>query len=398
MEFDRDMEDYSILIVDDNPTNLGVIADYLDEFGFDILTARDGEDCLNKANLADPYLILLDVMMPGIDGFETCRRLKANEETKDIPVIFMTALADTDNKVRGFNAGAVDYVTKPIQQAEVLARVNTHLKIRELTENLMEVNTELKGLSEQLQESNQALQKLNADKDKFFSIVAHDLRGPFTPLLGNAELLKEMAEELPRQQIREISESIHRSGNWVLDLLDNLLHWSRLQMGRMEYSPETINLQMIATKTVNLLTENANHKGITLQNSVSPHNTVYADEYMLDTVIRNLTSNALKFTPTNGTITINAQRNADTPPNMLEVSVADTGVGISSDDLDKLFKIDVQHTTSGTAKEQGTGLGLVLCKEMVEMNGGQIWIESILNEGTTVKFTVPASNLNPLLK
>ncbi len=169
-----------VLIIDDNPINLGVIADYLEEYNFEIITALNGQDGLEKARQEQPDLILLDIMMPGIDGFEVCCRLKTAEATRDIPVIFMTALAGEEDKVKGFDAGAVDYITKPVQQREALARVTTHLRIRD----------QAKRLEEQANE----LTELNANKDKFFSIVAHDLKGPFMPLLGNAELLMEMSD------------------------------------------------------------------------------------------------------------------------------------------------------------------------------------------------------------
>jgi signal transduction histidine kinase len=233
---------------------------------------------------------------------------------------------------------------------------------------------------------NAELTDLNADKDRFFSIVAHDLRSPFTPLLGNAELLLEMAEHLTPKEVKEISGGIYRSAKLVLGLLENLLQWSRLQMGRMEYQPADINLKDVAQQTVDLLGANAINKNITLHNEINDHVMVYADDYMLDTIIRNLTSNALKFTPQGGKISISAIQNEK----FIEVSITDTGVGISEADKDKLFKIDVQHSTVGTEKEAGTGLGLLLCKEMVEMNGGQIGMESELGQGTTFKFTMPA--------
>ncbi len=396
-------ENYAVLIIDDNPNNLGVIADYLDEYGFRILVALDGEEGITKASYARPDIILLDVMMPMMDGFETCQRLKKIEETKDIPIIFMTALSSTEDKVKGFAVGAVDYVTKPIQQEEVLARVTTHLKIRDLTQQLQSANKELTNLTSQLQEANKRLTKLNADKDKFFAIVGHDLKGPFMPLLGMAELLSLTAEEIyppsVRASVKETGEAIHRSAKNVYNLLENLLQWSRMQQGRMEYRPGKLDLRVIAEQNVSLLAENASKKGITLQSKVAKYIFVYADEHMLNTVVRNLINNALKFTMSQGQVTVKATIKrvesdalgiaATLMPSFVEIAVADTGIGMSKADSAKLFKIEVHHSTTGTAKEQGTGLGLILCKEMVELNGGQIWVESELGEGTTVKFTIP---------
>ncbi len=166
---DFNSQKYTVLIVDDTPTNLGVVADYLESCGFEIMMAQSGEKALKRVRYARPDIILLDVMMPGLDGFETCRRLKADEVSQDIPVIFMTALVNTEDKVKGFEVGAVDYVTKPLQQEEVLARITTHLRIRDLTLSL--------------QKANESLAELNSSKDQFFSSIAQDLREPFNTLL-----------------------------------------------------------------------------------------------------------------------------------------------------------------------------------------------------------------------
>ncbi len=247
----------------------------------------------------------------------------------------------------------------------------------------------------ELVEAKESLTKLNADKDKFFSIVAHDLKGPFQPLLGMSELLPMMADDLKPDDIREMGETIYRAAKNVFNLLENLLQWSRLEMGRMVCEPIQVNLHQLVEETVGLLSTNANDKEIILQNKVAANLWAFADVSMLSTVIRNLTSNALKFTPRGGTITISAchfqseNQLADPSPGLFEISVADTGVGISPVDMEKLFKLEVHHTTLGTAKEQGTGLGLIICQEMVEKNGGHIWVESESGKGTVFKFTVP---------
>jgi len=257
------------------------------------------------------------------------------------------------------------------------------------------------------QKANKELARLNADKDKFFSIVAHDLKGPFMPLLGNLELLAEMGDTFDPQEIKEMGQSLHRTAKNVFNLLENLLHWSRMQMGRMEYNPETINLQDIALETINLLAAPAESKKITLQSTISDEMQVYADSHMVDTIIRNLTNNAIKFTPEEGTVTISAihaNHTTDTIPitnaidkiiytlsttQFIEIAVTDTGVGMDEAVQAKLFHIDQPHSTVGTAKESGTGLGLIMCKEMVERNGGKIWVESEIGAGTAVKFTLP---------
>jgi len=229
------------------------------------------------------------------------------------------------------------------------------------------------------------LSKLNADKDKFFSIVAHDLRGPFMPLLGNSDLLIEMAEDLSPLQIKQMAVDINRAAKNVFNLLENLLSWSRLQRGRMEYQPETVELHEITEDNVELLKANAQSKNIVLRSDVPGGIFVHADRNMLNTVIRNLSSNAIKFTPQGGQVIVSAQV---LDSQLVEVQVADSGLGMSEEVKQKLFKIDQNVTTLGTAKEKGTGLGLIICQEMVEKSGGHIWVESEVGRGTTVKFTV----------
>ncbi len=387
----------TLLIVDDNPTNLGVIVSSFKNYGFEILVARSGETALKSVQHARPDLILLDVMMPGIDGFETCRRLKANPATQDIPIIFMTALAETEDKVKGFEAGAVDYVTKPLHQEEVLARVTTHLKIQHLTQNLQERNLRLQQLTDELQQANKTLAKLNADKDKFFSIISHDLRDPFTNILGHAQLMIALPDRSSKEDFVEMAQSIYRGAKATHDLLENLLFWSRIQRGNIEYHPDQLQLWPLAQKTVELLDEIAVTKNIHLINTIPPTLTVYADQNMISTIIRNLTNNALKFTPNGGAVTLSARREqasengASLSTDFVVVSVSDTGIGIEPEDIDKLFRIDVHHTTAGTNKERGTGLGLIICKEMVEQNGGRIWVKSQVGRGTKVEFIIPAS-------
>ncbi len=544
------LQNYTVLVVDDDPTNLAVISDYLKVAGFHILVARDGESALKRTQYVLPDIILLNVTMAKMDGFETCRRLKTIDVISDIPVIFMSALANAADKVRGFEVGAVDYITKPIQYEEVLVRVTTHLKIRDLTHSLdkqktrleatsqvgqqvasiLEVDTLLvevakliqdkfgyyfvgiwllpepketlvlqasagqaglntkaqlgdqipldmlhsivawvyrtgqsyltfdvkddprylatkalpntrsevafplqvrdevigvldiqsnkmktftvkdgpilQGLANQIAiairnarlyelekelrqietEKATELAELNANKDKFFTIISHDLRTPFQALLGNAELLSLVAQDTPPDQIQGMADSIYFSAKNAFDLLDNLLQWSRLQRGKMECVPTHIDLKELAGQSIDLLLERADQKEIQLLNTIQPETMAYIDEYMIDMVLRNLISNALKFTPAGGKVQVIAN---GSNPEVVEISVADTGMGMSAEDLNKLFKVDVHHSTLGTASEVGTGLGLIMCQEMVEKNGGKIWVESQLNIGTTVKFTAP---------
>ncbi len=353
-----------ILIVDDTPKNIQVAASILKEQGYQVAFTRDGQSALARVRSAKFDLILLDIMMPEMDGYEVCQHLKADPQTADIPVIFLTAKTDSDSVIKGFEVGGVDYVTKPFNPAELLARVKTH--------------SELKRAKEELKE-------LNATKDKFFSIIAHDLKNPFAVLIGCSDFLLQ-SEPLTEDQ-RELAEDMNTASQQGYDLLQNLLKWSRSQIGHLACEPKMINIQNIVNETILLLKNNAMSKNIRLIGEIEENTSVYADSDMITTVIRNLLSNSIKYTPDGGSITISADDKGD----VLEISISDTGVGIKPEDIEKLFRIDVKHSTPGTAKEQGTGLGLNLCKEFVEKNNGKIGVESTVGKGSRFYFTVPKS-------
>ena len=371
----------TILVVDDNPTNLQVLLESLKRTGFKILVARTGESAIQQAEYGKPDLILLDVMMPGIDGFETCRRFKTLEAFKEIPIIFMTALTDTTDKLKGFQAGGVDYVTKPLQHEEVLARVVTHLTIRRLQQESREQHL-------LLQEKHAELQALNASKDKFFSIISHDLRSPLSSVLVGLRLLTDPENRVSESEKEELLHDSRKTVEQLYSLLDNLLVWSRLQRGLMEYAPKPLDLQPLFERNATLFAANAEQKQIAIRQTVTAPIFAFADSQMIDTVIRNLISNALKFTKAQGTITLAASQNAQG----VEIIVADTGIGMDAETVAKLFRLDVRYNQLGTAGEKGTGLGLNVCKEFAEKNGGSIAVESVVGAGTTFRVTLPKSS------
>ncbi|GAK61277.1 response regulator receiver sensor signal transduction histidine kinase [Candidatus Vecturithrix granuli] len=392
------MNKATILIVDDNTTNLNVLLDYLHDVGYKVLIAPNGEQALQQMQHVSPDLILLDVMMPGIDGFETCQRLKDKEKTKDIPVIFMTALTDTVDKIRGFAVGGVDYITKPFQHEEVLARVNAHLTIRNLQQELQKKNEDLEKYADllagrnaqlheknlELDEKNAQLKILNADKDKFFSIIAHDLRNPLGALRELPQIIIENIETYTRDELIRMILLQRDAAKNLFALLENLLTWSRIQRGMIEYQPQQLNLEHVIARNISLMKPQAEQKQIRLTSLVQEHIPILADYNMIDTVIRNLISNALKFTKEGGSIEVSIAHNDE----FAEIAVADTGIGIKEQYIAKLFRIDEQYRRIGTANEKGTGLGLILCKEFVEKHGGRIWVESEVGKGSIFRFTL----------
>jgi signal transduction histidine kinase len=247
-----------------------------------------------------------------------------------------------------------------------------------------------KQLNISLQSKNVELNKLNASKDKFFSILAHDLKNPFNALLGLSDLLHSEIDDLDEEQIKDFAKRINDLTNQTYGLLVNLLEWSRIQLGTLEPSIEKINLFELLEESDTLLRPMAEQKGInfTLRNNVDC--CLYADKEMLKTILRNLLTNALKFSNANDKVIIETE---DQEENIL-FSVTDTGVGIAPDQKGNLFTLERSISTEGTAQEKGTGLGLILCKEFIDMHGGKIWVESEVNRGSIFRFTIPKQKLS----
>jgi signal transduction histidine kinase len=237
-----------------------------------------------------------------------------------------------------------------------------------------------------IKDNEQRLIELNATKDKFFSIIAHDLKSPFSSIVGFSELLVEGIGEKNYEKITEYADFILAASKSAMDLITNLVTWAQSQSGRLEYKPEYVDVAVLVSEALQLLSCIAEHKSVVVSNEIAAPTMVYADKEMLSTVLRNLISNALKFTDTRGGVTILSHSGND---GMLTVRISDQGVGISEERMDKLFNITQNYSTPGTHNEKGTGLGLILCKEFVERNGGSIWAESRLGAGSTFSFTLP---------
>lgn len=257
---------------------------------------------------------------------------------------------------------------------------------RDITkEKLAEI--ELVESEKNLRRREKELSELNATKDKFFSIISHDLKNPFSIFFNASELLKEYYYDMTDEDRLDRIKDIFDSSQYLYKLLENLLQWSRAQTGRLEHQPEELDIYEIAFNTTYLLKNSALKKDIRLSSTIKPETYIYADRNMLSTILRNLVSNAIKFTNNNGEIKIEGI----SKDSFIEISVSDTGIGIKEKDIDKLFRIDKTHSTKGTHDESGTGLGLILCKEFVEKNGGSIRVESTPDVGSVFSFTLPVS-------
>jgi signal transduction histidine kinase len=364
-----DEKKLSVLIVDDVPKNIQLVANFLTEEGYELHFAQSGQAALKQMENKVFDLILLDIMMPGMDGLEVCRRIKENKRTQNIPVIFLTAKIDDESIANGFRAGGVDYIMKPFNPVELVARVKTHIHLR-----MREM--ELSGL--------------NATKDTLFSVISHDLKTPFFNILGLGELLLSNFDEYEPGMIKELITNMVDASRSAHNLLDNLLNWTRIQTGKIVYKPEMFALKDIIEENINFISMQASNKEIHCSCSGDQNLMVFADINMLRTILRNLLSNAVKYTPRGGSIEIKTAIQGSEA--ITEVS--DTGIGISPDKLRKLSEANEMVSTPGTEMEPGTGFGLILTRDFIDKNKGRMEIESSEGKGTIFRFTLPLKEVN----
>ncbi len=367
----------NIIIVDDVPDNLKILGNILKLEGYKVRPVPNGAMALKVAEIKKPDLILLDIMMPDMDGFEVCRRLKENPYLVDIPVIFISALNDTSDIVKALKSGGVDFITKPFQAEEVIVRVKTHL--------------DLYRQSKRLEKQSKELQDLIVTKDKFFSIIAHDLRGPLGGFMQLTEMMAADFNDFTNDQQKEMIIELSHSSRNIFNLLENLLEWSRMQQGQVSFLRQDINLQELASECIHTLMDSIRNKSIQIEFDIPDAQKVFADKHMIQSVIRNLVSNAVKFTPRGGKVHISANTSEN---GTLVFIVRDTGIGMNHMMISNLFRINVNIRRPGTEGEQSSGLGLLLCKEFVEKHSGELWVESEEGKGSAFYFTIPESKLS----
>jgi signal transduction histidine kinase/CheY-like chemotaxis protein len=553
-----------ILIVEDSRTQAMILENILESQSYRVAIAADGEEALQWLSENKPSLVISDIVMPGMDGYELCRQIKTQKTTNDIPVILLTSLNRTEEVIEGLVAGAESFITKPYDQDYLILHIEkiladqsgistekesfgveilfegkkrfiqsdqqqmirllrniyegaiqqnqkllqTQEKLKYMNENLesmveertdkletqnallnalinspadiiifslnknyryttfndryrremkniwnadIEIGTNLldcmhdpelrtlakisidrtlkgeafseiqyqpqqdiyfefywnpifqgnevigitvfvmditnrKRTEKEIQVKNEELQKVNAEKDKFFSIIAHDLRSPLSSFLGFTQL---MVEELPSMELADLQEmavSMEKSATNLFRLLENLLEWAKIQRGLVPFNPEVIQLNSIVGESVEMLIESIKNKEIEITYDVPADSWVIADSNMLQTVIRNLVSNAVKFTPKGGKISLLAKATGN---QSFEISIKDKGIGMSPVQLDHLFQLNNQINRPGTEGEPSSGLGLLLCKEFIEKIGGKIWVESEVGVGSEFSFTIP---------
>ncbi|WP_420321466.1 hybrid sensor histidine kinase/response regulator [Flagellimonas sp.] len=361
-----------ILAVDDEQLNLELIRFILERNDYLYEGTSDDDHFFELLKQRKPDLILLDVIMPRIEGFELCEKIKSIEVYRDIPIIFLTGKVNVKDKVKGFEVGGVDYVTKPFNEQELIARIQTHV--------------ELKRAKNQIEQQAKNLKQSNDLKDRMFSIIGHDLRSPLSAAKLKMDfIMRGIIDPKDDKFLDETVYDLLKTMDEALNLLQNLLGWAKAESDQIQMIPEKLNLNDLVEQTFRLLKLGSDHKHIEMQNNIPEEIFAFADNNMIKTVLRNILSNAIKFTPVDGTIKINSKLAKD----HVVIEVEDNGNGIPKEDIKKILNPNEHFSKLGTEKEPGTGLGLILCQNFVHKNGGQLKIRSKVGEGSTFYFDLP---------
>jgi two-component system sensor histidine kinase/response regulator len=351
-----------ILIVDDESTNIDVLVGLL-QGQYRTLVAKSGEQALRRAHASPrPDLILLDIMMPGMDGYEVCQRLKADEETAGIPVIFITGKSRDEDETHGLEVGAVDFIRKPFNPAVALARIQTHIALQRQKSRLLE---------------------LNATKNKLLGIAAHDLRNPLNSITGLSDLLLQM--EFDEEERRYFLQTIHNVANQMLGLINDLLDVSVIESGTFALRLASGDLVELVAERVHLLTFTAEKKGVRLVVDLQPTPAAHFDRARIAQVVDNLLSNAIKFTPLNTVVLVRTGQQGQG----VFVQVVDQGPGIPQAEQHKLFGVFEKLSTQPTGQEKSTGLGLSIVKKIVDAHRGAIQVANNPDRGALFTCWLP---------
>lgn len=371
MNMEINPSEYKILIVDDVMSNVLLLKVLLTNEKFAIATASNGRQALEQVEKENPDLVLLDVMMPDMSGFEVAQHLKSNPNTADIPIIFLTALNSTADIVKGFQVGANDFISKPFNKEELIIRVTHQISLVAAKRLILSKTEELQRI---------------AGRDKLYSVIAHDLRSP----MGSIKMVLNMLIlNLPSEKIGaemyELLTMANQTTEDVFSLLDNLLKWTKSQIGKLNVVYQDVDLVEVTDGVIEIFSMVASLKKIRIREMKPEKMMVNADIDMLKTVVRNLLSNAIKFSKENSEVLVKMEE----VDGMAVVSVQDYGCGISEEGQKKLLHTDTHFSTFGTNNEEGSGLGLLLCKDFVVKNGGKLWFTSKEGEGSIFSFSIP---------
>jgi signal transduction histidine kinase len=385
---DNDKNPNHVFIVDDKKSNLSYLETLLNQHGFLVSTEHQSALVLNRLKTEHPNLILLDVIMPDPDGFALCEQLRNTTYTAHIPIIFMTALQDDSNKIKGFELGAVDYILKPFQEQEIIARLRTHLTLSYLRQQLQLQNLELQKINHNLAHAMQ-------HRDEFLANMSHELRTPLNAMLNMAESLKEQVlGDLNDRQSYAVN-IIAESGDHLLKLINNVLDLSRISTQQFSLSFDRVPVKDLCESCIQNIKKIAEEKNITIRHNVIEKN-IYlnADGIRLKQVLLNLLSNAIKFSSYRSTISLIVR--FDEIKEYISFTVEDQGIGIPTHLLPHIFQPFVQLNSGLTKTHSGTGLGLTLASYLVDMHGGSIHVTSLPEQGTQFTVYLPWSQQHKL--
>ena len=367
-----DYSEYSILVVDDVISNVLLLKVLLAAQKFNVITASNGMEAIDITKKQQPDLILLDVMMPGMSGFEVAQKLKNDPEVQHIPIIFLTALNSTADIVTGFKVGANDFISKPFNKEELVIRVNHQISLIAAKRIILQKTEELK--------------KTIQGRDKMYSVIAHDLRSP----LGSIKMVLNMfvmtmSPQMIGEEQYEMLDSANKSTEELFTLLDNLLKWTKTQTGRLTVVFQDFELVKSISGVLEIFSLVSSSKNIELIFDSNEDINVRGDIDIVKTITRNLLSNAIKFSFSGSKIIIEVKK----IDNMAVVSVKDFGKGMSQEEQQKLFNSETHFSKYGTNNEEGSGLGLLLCKDFATKNKGDLWLQSEEGKGSTFFFSIP---------
>jgi two-component system sensor histidine kinase/response regulator len=365
--------DFTVMIVDDVDANVLLLKLLLTKAGYKTTTAYNGKDALNLVSRTSPDLILLDIMMPVMDGHEVAEKLKGMPDKRDIPIIFLTALNSPEDIVKGFKNGAADYISKPFNKEELLIRVNHQLS--------------LVSAKRTIEKQKEELEKTVEARDKLYSLIAHDLRAPIGSL---RMVMNALSMNVDRSKFDDDIYEVFITGNRLAEdtfvLLDNLLKWTKSQTGRLKtVFQDDVEILSLIKGELEVSEVLAELKQISIVFNGYSEAKVRIDQDMIKTVLRNLLNNAIKFSNRGSEIIVSLKEEGD----RVIISVSDKGKGIKTSDQNKIFKTNVHISSFGTENEEGSGLGLLICKEFINRNNGEIWFESREGAGSTFSFYIP---------
>jgi two-component system, sensor histidine kinase and response regulator len=367
----------TILIVEDDPATIQILRYILETKGYQIHAAESGPVALETVKQIEPQLILLDVMLPEMDGYQVCEQLKADERTQDIPIIFISALTDTFNKIKGFNVGGADYITKPFHSEEVLARAESQLTIYHHHQHIKQLHNDDVRYYEQLTQL----------KDEFTHAATHDLKSPLAVIMGYIHLMAAHPDILKNPELEMYTQEIIRASDRMMALVDDLLEVSRLET-RSPLNLEAVVLEEFLYEHVQYFNLLAQNKQIKVHYTPPPSEiTIRIDHNRMGQVLSNLLSNAVKYTPRGGQVYVSTEVRSQ----CVFIRVADTGFGIPEDDLDHIFERFYRVNRQDHQSEEGTGLGLSIVKAIVEQHSGEITVESEVGAGSVFTVILPQS-------